>query len=138
MRLTTHGEPCIKNSNFEEEYPMSDTTSTLISAGGKLTRQELVLVPTPLGTTTHKIIPHAEVIEALVETLGFRHIGVVSEEYAVSRDGMKMFGVLDLDTGMHGCRFSIGEERPRQEHAAGDDCRLPRVRVREHGLLWRL
>jgi hypothetical protein len=21
---------------------------------------------------------------------------------------MKMFGVLDLDTGMHGCRFSIG------------------------------
>ena len=33
---------------------MSDTTSTLISAGGKLTRQELVLVPTPLGTATHK------------------------------------------------------------------------------------
>jgi hypothetical protein len=87
---------------------MSDTTSTLISAGGKLTRQELVLVPTPLATATHKTIPHAECIEALVETLGFRHIGVVSEEYAVSRDGMKMFGVLDLDTGMHGCRFSIG------------------------------
>jgi hypothetical protein len=26
----------------------------------------------------------------------------------VSKDGMKMFGVLELDTGMHGCRFSIG------------------------------
>jgi DNA phosphorothioation-dependent restriction protein DptH len=53
-------------------------------------------------------VPHAEVVEALVETLGFRHICVVAEEFAVSKDGMKMFGVLDLDTGMHGCRFSIG------------------------------
>jgi hypothetical protein len=49
-----------------------------------------------------------EIVQALVETLGFRHIGVVHDEYAVSPDGMKMFGVLDLDTGMHGCRFSIG------------------------------
>ena len=53
-------------------------------------------------------MPNAEVVEALVETLSFRHIGVVTEEYAVSKDGMKMFGVLDLDTGMSGCRFSIG------------------------------
>src|SRR5881296_3747773 len=37
-----------------------------------------------------------------------RHIGVVQDEYAVSKDGMKLFGALDLDTGMHGCRFSIG------------------------------
>ncbi len=53
-------------------------------------------------------MPHADIVEALVETLGFRHIGVVTEEYAVSKDGMKMFGVVDLDTGMNGCRFSIG------------------------------
>src|SRR6185436_3874588 len=97
-----------KNQNFKEDIPLSDTTSTLISSCGKLTRQELALVPTPLATATHKPVPHAEVIEALVETLGFRHIGVVKDEFAVSKDGMKMFGVLDLDTGMHGCRFSIG------------------------------
>jgi hypothetical protein len=48
------------------------------------------------------------VIGALIETLGFRHIGVVHDEYAVSADGMKMFGALDLATEMHGCRFSIG------------------------------
>ena len=82
--------------------------STLIASTEKLTRQQLVAVPTPLGTATHRPIPHAEIVEALVETLGFRHIGVVKDEYAVSKDGMKMFGVLDLDTGMHGCRFSIG------------------------------
>ena len=87
---------------------MSEATSTLLSYGGKLTREQLALVETPPGTATHRPIPHAEVIEALTETLSFRHIGVVKDEYAVSRDGMKMFGVLDLDTSMHGCRFSIG------------------------------
>jgi len=47
-------------------------------------------------------------ISAKAQTLGFRHIGVVKDEFAISKDGMKMFGVLDLDTGMHGCGFSIG------------------------------
>jgi Domain of unknown function (DUF932) len=82
--------------------------ATLISSTAKLTRQQLAAVATPLGTATHRPVPHAEVVEALVETLSFRHIGVVQEEYAVSKDGMKMFGILDLDTGMQGCRFSIG------------------------------
>jgi hypothetical protein len=41
--------------------------------------------------------------QCLVETLGFRHIGVVHDEYAVSPDGMKIFGVLDLATEMHAC-----------------------------------
>jgi len=82
--------------------------STLISSTAKLTRQQLAAVLTPLGTATHRPVAHAEVVEALVETLSFRHIGVVKDEFAISKDGMKMFGVLDLDTGMHGCRFSIG------------------------------
>ena len=44
----------------------------------------------------------------LVETLGFRHIGVVHDEYAVSPEGMKAFGVFALVAEMEGCRFSIG------------------------------
>jgi hypothetical protein len=82
--------------------------SVLIASTAKLTRQELAAVPTPQATATHRPVPHVEIVETLVETLSFRHIGVVKEEYAVSKDGMKMFGVLDLDTGMPGCRFSIG------------------------------
>ena len=58
--------------------------STLIASGSKLTREELALVPTPAGTATHKPIPHAEVITALTETLGFRHIAIHRGEYAVS------------------------------------------------------
>jgi len=82
--------------------------SVLIASTAKLNRQELAAVPTPPGTATHRPLPHVEVVETLVETLSFRHIGVVKEEYAVSKDGMKMFGMVDLDTGMPGCRFSIG------------------------------
>src|SRR5438105_5240122 len=82
--------------------------TTLIANDGKLTREELALVPTPAGTATHKPVPHIEVIQALTETLGFRHISVVKDEYAVSRDGMKMFGVMELDQGMHGARFALG------------------------------
>jgi hypothetical protein len=82
--------------------------STLMSLTGKITREQLALVPTPPATATHRPIPHVEVVNTLVEALGFRHIGVVQEEYAVDNSGMKMFGVLDLETTFHGCRFSIG------------------------------
>jgi hypothetical protein len=85
---------------------MSETL--LIANSGRLTREELALVPTPPGTATHKPIPHLEVINGLIETLGFRHISVVKDEYAVSTDGMKMFGVMELDQGMHGARFALG------------------------------
>src|SRR5947209_16866439 len=74
----------------------------------KLSRQELTAIPTPAGSPTHRPLPHHELVEALTETLNFRHIGVVREEYAVSLDGMKMFGVLELQAGFTGCRFAIG------------------------------
>src|SRR2546426_5184156 len=74
----------------------------------KLSREELAFIPTPEGTPTHRPLPHHEIVWALIETLSFRHISVVRDEYAVSKDGMKMFGVLDLETVFQGCRFAIG------------------------------
>src|SRR5262252_10273298 len=85
------------------------STSTLIAGPlSKMGRTELAQIPVPQATRTHRPVPHHRIVEALVETLSFRHIGVVNEEYAVSADGMKMFGVLDLETQMDGCRFAIG------------------------------
>ena len=83
-------------------------TMTLCSYGNRLTRGELSQVATPAGTATHKTIPHIAVVEKLIEALSFRQIGVVREEYAVSSDGMKMFGVMDLSSGFDGCRFALG------------------------------
>ncbi len=74
----------------------------------KITREELKVIPTPPGSSTHQPLPHFEIVGALLETLSFRQISVVREEYAVSGDGMKVFGVLDLETTFDGCRFSIG------------------------------
>src|SRR2546425_8673806 len=84
------------------------TEATLVSYEGKLTREQLALVPTPEGTLTHRPVPHIEVVNALIETLGFRHIGVVRDEYAASRDGMRLFGIMELETQFHGCRFALG------------------------------
>src|SRR5207302_4805501 len=96
-------------SNQQGGNSSMSETSTLIGYSGRtIGREELALVPTPLATETHRPIPHHEIVQALIETLGFRHIGIVHDEYAVSPDGMKMFGVLDLATEMQGCRFSIG------------------------------
>jgi hypothetical protein len=88
--------------------PTPAPTMTLCSYGTKLTREELARVATPAATATHKPIPHIAVVEKLIEALGFRQIGVVREEYAVSSDGMRMFGVMDLSSGFDGCRFAIG------------------------------
>lgn len=74
----------------------------------KVTREQLKLVPTPEGTNTYQPVPHYEIANTLLEALAFRHIAVVRDEYAVSTDGMKMFGVLDLETTFEGCRFSLG------------------------------
>jgi len=43
----------------------------------KIGREQLALVPFPPGTATHKVIPHHEVINALVDTLSLRHIAPV-------------------------------------------------------------
>ena len=83
-------------------------TATLLSQTGKITRQELALVPVPQATPTHRPLAHHEMVGGLLETLSFRHIEVVRDEYAISRDGMRMFGILDLEYGITGVRFSIG------------------------------
>src|SRR5260370_32186082 len=87
---------------------MSESEVVLLTNTGKLTRDQLALLPTPPGTATHRPIPHGEVIGALVDTLRLRHIAPVREEYAVSKDGMKMFGIMELETTFQGCRFALG------------------------------
>src|ERR1051325_138558 len=83
---------------------------TLMAHAGanKITRDELARIVTPEATDTFRPIPHVELINTLIETLSFRHIQVVKEEYAVSPEGEKMFGLLELDATFLDCRFSIG------------------------------
>src|SRR5215472_13070588 len=74
-------------------------TVTLCCYGNRLTREELVQVKTPVGTPTHKTIPHGVVVEKLIEALQLPPHWRSAGEYAVSSDGVKMFGVMDLSSG---------------------------------------
>jgi hypothetical protein len=89
---------------------MNDTGSTLLAHCGarKVTREELKEIPVPEGTQTHQPVSHYEIVEVLEEALSFRYLKIVRDEYAVSPDGMKMFGVMDLNAEFDGGRFSIG------------------------------
>src|SRR4026209_467866 len=87
---------------------MSEATLIAQCGTSKVSREELKAIPVPERTRTFKPIPHHKIVDSLVEALGFRHIAVVRDEYAVSTDGMKMFGVLDLETAFDGGRFAIG------------------------------
>jgi hypothetical protein len=81
----------------------------LIHAGAeKVGRQDLLSLPTPEATETHKPVPHSRVIEALVESLDYRKIQVVRDEYAISKDAMKMFGFLELSLSETDIRIAIG------------------------------
>lgn len=89
---------------------MNNPSSMLVAHCGarKVTREELIEIPVPDGTRTHQPLSHYEIVEVLEEALSFRYLKVTRDEYAVSSDGMKMFGVMDLNYEFSGCRFSIG------------------------------
>lgn len=86
---------------------MEATLMTHVGAS-KVKREDLSLVPTPPATDTFKPIAHATLIDELEKSLAFRHIRVVRDEYAVTPDGMKLFGLLELNAEYEGVRFAIG------------------------------
>jgi len=85
---------------------MSETSTLMGTQVEPSIEKNLALVPTPPATATPptRTAPWRSSGRSW-RRLGFRHIGVVHDEYAVSPDGMKMFGVLDLETEMHGSAF---------------------------------
>jgi hypothetical protein len=89
--------------------PIQPVPGLLAHCGaGLIGRQDLLGLPTPEGTATHKPMPHAEIVRALIETLGFRRLNVVQDSYAVTADGMRMFGVLSIDVEGSGVRVALG------------------------------
>ena len=70
-------------------------------------RQELLALQTPEATDTHKPIPHHQLVEAMVESLAYRKLDIVKDEYAVSSDGMRLFGFLALNLEHEGIRLAI-------------------------------
>lgn len=95
------------NGEAEQAQPLN-TTLMAHAGANKLTRLELKNLPTPEATSTFQPIPHWRLIDELENSLAFRHISISREEFAVSKDGMKLFGLLELNADYEGVRFAIG------------------------------
>src|SRR5260370_35085739 len=91
--------------NGKENETMEQSQLLAHCGSSKLTRKELKVIPTPTGSETYQPLPHFQIVRALVETLSFRQISVVREEYAVMGDGMVMLGLLDLEITSDECRL---------------------------------
>jgi hypothetical protein len=103
-------QPSGTNGEAEILPPDPNVNAKLMAHCGtqKVTRLDLTALPVPESTETFKPIPHALLIDRLEEALAFRHISITRDEYAVSKDGMRMFGLLELNADHEGVRFAIG------------------------------
>ena len=76
---------------------------TLIYKNSQLvTRDQLPSIPTPAPTATWRPIAHADLADAIERELGKRDLAIRTQQYAVQRDGARLFGVMDLSRDMTG------------------------------------
>src|SRR5262245_46319167 len=73
---------------------MSGTLSH--SASDLVTRSELAAIPVPPATASWKPIAHGELVQAIERQLLVRGIRIEKEQYAIQRQGARLFAVLDL------------------------------------------
>jgi len=66
----------------------------MLHCGAKrVSRNELMAVPTPMPTKTHRPVPHIHIAEMIAHEANNRGYSITSEEYGLSTSGEKMFGV---------------------------------------------
>lgn len=78
------------------------------AGANKLGRQDLLALPTPESTLTHQVVPHSAMVQSTIEALAYRKLEVVRDEYALTPDGMRMFGFLEIDIEQNGVRLGLG------------------------------
>src|SRR3984893_9909849 len=59
-------------------------------------REQLAQIETPDATRSFKPVPHIELIDTLEHVLKLNHITIRKEQVALRRDGLTLFGVLQL------------------------------------------
>ena len=99
------------DQDFIEETNSPESESSLMSDGRttqRMTRADLEFIPVPESTDTFQPIPHKQLVDALDEALALRCFQIQRSEFAVSPDGMKMFGLLEINDALDDVRFAIG------------------------------
>ncbi len=100
----------VSNQFAAERENGKGSVGTLISGRETtlINRSALRHLPVPEATATFQPIPHHQLVEQIHESLSYRRLQVVREEFAVSPDGMKLFGLIELNVEYSGVRFAIG------------------------------
>lgn len=80
----------------------------LHAGANRIGRQELLTLPTPDPTDTHKPIAHHLFVENVVQSLAYRKITITRDEYGVTPDGMRLFGFIQTDIERNGVALGIG------------------------------
>src|SRR5229473_993323 len=62
-----------------------------------ITRAALKHIPAPPPTATWRPIAHYDLVQALDRQLAVRDIRIVKEELALAHEGLRLFGVLELE-----------------------------------------
>jgi hypothetical protein len=72
-------------------------SGTLLHSRSQLvTREEILAVPPPPGTATWRPIAHGDLVLAIERQLTARGIGIRKQQFAIQREGARLFAVLDL------------------------------------------
>lgn len=99
------------DQDFIEDTNSVKSESTLMSDGRvtqRITRADLALIPVPESTDTFQPIPHHQLVDCLDEALALRCFRILRSQFAASSDGMKLFGLLEINAALEGVRFAIG------------------------------
>jgi len=90
---------------------MAESTSYLSAHKNTnlITREQLAALPAIVGTDSFKPVAHIELITALEGLLGERGIKIAREQFAAGKDGLRLFGTMDLTlNGIGGTCASLG------------------------------
>jgi hypothetical protein len=97
----------------ESDQPrQTPSTGSILMSDGKTTtkisREDLEFLPVPESTDTFQPIAHKDLVDTIDEALSLRRFQITRSEFAASPDGMKLFGLLEINAAFEGVRFAIG------------------------------
>jgi hypothetical protein len=109
-------------------------TATLSAHQGTslVSREEVMALVTPdARSSTHRVVPHSEVIVEITGELARRNLTLAKEAYSLSPDGNRLFGVLDTrdDLMPNGIGIAIGIRNSHDRTLALGVCAGTRVFV---------
>lgn len=91
---------------------MSEATAAVLSAHKGtviVTREQLAALPEVIGTDTFKPIRHYDLVTTIESELNKRNVQIIREQLALSTNGMRLFGTMDLTkNGVPGMTAALG------------------------------